>query len=116
MDKWTDGQAAKQKRLELSPILGKNWIAYSNLVRQGVLALKEIEKGRQDTGVEDVLAYAARVYPDPPPDGPGSGPGDPVGVCGGKTIAGGAEPRTDSDDAPGGEIDDKGGEDDETRR
>jgi hypothetical protein len=41
-----DGQAAKQKRLELSPILGKNWISYANVVRQGVLALKEIEKGR----------------------------------------------------------------------
>ena len=42
-----DNRSAKQGRLELSPILGKSWVAYSNVVRQGILALKELEKDRQ---------------------------------------------------------------------
>jgi len=63
-----DGRAAKRGQLELMPILAKNWVSYGNTVRQGLLALKEIEKGRQDTGAEDVLAYVARVYPDKPPE------------------------------------------------
>jgi hypothetical protein len=42
-----DGQAARRGRLELSPILSKNWIGYANVVRRGILALKELEKDRQ---------------------------------------------------------------------
>lgn len=55
-----DGQAARRKRLELSPILGKNWVSYANVVRQGVLALKEIEKGRQPAEF-NILTIEAEV-------------------------------------------------------
>lgn len=53
-----DGEAAKRGRLELMPILARNWIAYANCVRQGILALKEIDKGNQAAG-PDVLTYIA---------------------------------------------------------
>jgi hypothetical protein len=56
-----DSRAAKRRRLELSPILSKNWVSYGNVVRQGILALKEIEKGmRQKTG-PDFLTIAAEL-------------------------------------------------------
>jgi len=38
-----DAREAKRGRLELSPILSKNWISYGNSVRQGILALKELD-------------------------------------------------------------------------
>jgi hypothetical protein len=37
---------AKRGRLELSPILSKNWISYGNTVRQAILALRELDKGQ----------------------------------------------------------------------
>jgi hypothetical protein len=55
-----DDRAAKRGQLELSPILGKSWISYANVVRQGLLALKEIEKGRQPSG-PDCLTIAAEI-------------------------------------------------------
>ena len=67
-----DGQSAKRGRLELSPILSKNWISYGNLVRCGLVALKEIDRDRPDTSGEDVLAYVARVYPEDKPQGQGA--------------------------------------------
>lgn len=59
-----DGKAAKRGSLELSPILGRNWVSYNNAVRQGLLALKELEKGRQDAphaDIEAVLTSYSRV-------------------------------------------------------
>lgn len=45
-----DEQALKAGRLELSPVLSRNWIAFGNMVRQGVLALREIETKRPEPG------------------------------------------------------------------
>jgi len=42
-----DSQSAKRGRLELSPILSKNWISYGNTVRQPILALKELDARKQ---------------------------------------------------------------------
>jgi len=42
-----DGQSAKRGRLELSPILSKNWISYGNMVRLAILALKELDAQKQ---------------------------------------------------------------------
>jgi len=42
-----DRQAAKRGRLELTPILSKNWISYGNTVRQAILALKELDARKQ---------------------------------------------------------------------
>jgi hypothetical protein len=38
-----DGQSAKRGRLELSPILSRNWVSYANVVRQAILALESIK-------------------------------------------------------------------------
>jgi hypothetical protein len=72
-----DGQAAKHGRLECRPILSKSWVAYSNLVRQGILALKELEKDRQgDHGgptLEAIRAeYEVQAEAIAAQDGPGS--------------------------------------------
>lgn len=53
-----DGKAAKRGQLELMPILSKNWVSYANVVRQGVLALKEIEKGKQPAEPDFMTVYA----------------------------------------------------------
>ncbi len=42
-----DGQSAKRGRLEMNPIISRNLISYFNVVRQGLLALKELEKNRE---------------------------------------------------------------------
>lgn len=59
-----DAVAAHNGRLELSPILGKNYISYGNSVRQALLALAELErsKGREDEGPTpiEILAEAVR--------------------------------------------------------
>ncbi len=59
-----DGVAAGAGRLELNPILGKNWLAFGNTVRQGVLALAELERARkqEDRGptLIEILAEAVR--------------------------------------------------------
>jgi len=111
-----DGQSAKRGRLELSPILSKNWISYGNLVRCGLVALKEIEKGRQDAGVEDVLTYAARVYPDPPPEAPEVADKGPRIAQDGRSPEDASGTTDNSDNTPGGEIDDKAGKGDEPGR
>jgi len=62
-----DERTAKQGRRELSPILGRNWVGYANVVRQGILALKELEKGRQDAPhakIEAILTSYSR-QPEP---------------------------------------------------
>lgn len=51
-----DGKAAKRGSLELSPILSRNWVGYANVVRQGILALRELEKGRQEAPHADIEA------------------------------------------------------------
>jgi len=48
-----DEQLAKAGRLELNPILAKNWISYGNTVRQALIALKEITAARK---AEEVLS------------------------------------------------------------
>lgn len=61
-----DAQSAKRGRLELSPVLGKNWISYQNSVRQGILALRELEKGRQaapQADIEAILTSYSRPAP-----------------------------------------------------
>jgi hypothetical protein len=71
-----DGVAAGAGRLELNPILGKNWLAFGNTVRQGVLALAELERARkqEDPGPTpiEILAEAVRDEESQQP-----APGDP---------------------------------------
>jgi hypothetical protein len=67
-----DNRAAKQGRLELSPILGKSWVAYSNVVRQGILALKELEKDRQGDHGGPTLEAIRAEYEVQAEDAPGS--------------------------------------------
>lgn len=57
-----DTQAAKHGRFELSPIMGKNWVSYGNVVRQGLLALRELEKGRPDSQALTLEAYVEATY------------------------------------------------------
>jgi len=109
-----DGQSAKRGRLELSPILSKNWISYGNLVRCGLVALKEIDRDRQDTSGEDVLTYAARVYPDAPPEPREGAQGveKPPVMPQDERSPEDSPDTTDISDAPtGGEINDKGDDD-----
>lgn len=54
-----DGQAAKRGRLELSPILAKNWISYGNTVRQALLALRELDKGGGKDDGPDLASIVA---------------------------------------------------------
>lgn len=53
-----DKTAAKEGQLDLSPLLAKHWVSYANVVRQGLLALKEIDKGRPDRE-PDILTFVA---------------------------------------------------------
>lgn len=66
-----DATTAQQGRLELSPALGKNWIAYANTVRQGLLALAELDRARkqEDPGPTpiEILAEAVRDEEGPQP-------------------------------------------------
>jgi hypothetical protein len=57
-----DQHAAHQGRLELSPILGKNYVSYGNSVRQGLLALKELSEKREGAEMTpiEILAEAVR--------------------------------------------------------
>jgi hypothetical protein len=56
-----DGQSAKRGRLELSPILSRNWIGYANVVRQGILALKEVDQGREEEGLLTAEELGAKI-------------------------------------------------------
>jgi hypothetical protein len=72
-----DPRSAKRGQLELSPVLGKNWISYANTVRQGLLALGELGKAKgKDDGVPILAEYVrlrdaekAQAGPDKPEDG-----------------------------------------------
>ena len=118
-----DGQAAKQKRLELSPILGKNWVSYANVVRQGVLALKEIEKDRRTEAWPDALTVAAEFDKEKAENEAKAtekpilafefGPERPVEA---RSPESAPDTTDNSDNAPGGEIDDRAGKGDDTRR
>jgi hypothetical protein len=105
-----DGQAAKQKRLELSPILGKNWVSYANVVRQGVLALKEIDKGRQPTE-PNIMTVIAEFDKEQAAQAALAAEKRPVVPQDGRSPEDSRKGTGDSDDTPGGENDDKGGED-----
>jgi len=52
-----DGQSAKRGRLELSPILSKNWIGYANVVRQAILALESLKRdaGEPALTIEQII-------------------------------------------------------------
>lgn len=72
-----DERSARRGCLELSPVLGKNWISYANLVRQGILALREIDKDREKDDAPDMGAILAEyeredAARDKAADGPGS--------------------------------------------
>lgn len=109
-----DGSAAKHHRLELSPILGKNWVSYANVVRQGVLALKEIEKGRQAEAWPDALTIAAEVdaeNADLASAGSGAALGGPESPVEARGQAGAPDTTGRSGNSTEGENDDRGGED-----
>jgi len=85
-----DAKAAKRGSLELSPILGRNWVSYNNAVRQGLLALKELEKGRQTephAEIEAILTSYSR-QDDPAKDGQGIAQERAQDAPGGQTEAG----------------------------
>lgn len=73
-----DAVAAHNGRLELSPVLGKNWIAFGNMVRQGLLALAELERARkqEDPGPTPIEILAEAVRDE---EGPQPAPRDPGG-------------------------------------
>lgn len=81
-----DSQAAKRGSLELSPVLSRNWIAYSNVVRQGLLALDELRKNRakDDDGLAAFHAYigltpsADGTYTEPAKESPQAGGDSPA--------------------------------------
>ncbi len=54
-----DGQAAKRGRLELSPILSRNWIGYANVTRQAILALKELDAQQRPANVPTIADIIA---------------------------------------------------------
>jgi hypothetical protein len=92
-----DGQAAKRGRLELSPILAKNWISYGNMVRQGILALKEMDGHKPPEQPLTIEALAAEVEREdaereasaqPAADGPGSAHAGRSAEGGGDATAG----------------------------
>lgn len=59
-----DGQAAAAGRVELAPVLGKNFVSYANMVRQGIMALEELKKGRQvppQAEIEAILTSYSRA-------------------------------------------------------
>jgi hypothetical protein len=56
-----DGQSSKHGRLELSPILSKNWIAYANVTRQALLALNTLAPAGSDDDVLTPLQLAAVI-------------------------------------------------------
>jgi len=56
-----DNQAAKRGRLELSPILSRNWVSYGNLVRQGILALRDVDQGREEKGLLTAEELGAKI-------------------------------------------------------
>ena len=66
-----DGQSVKRERLELSPILGKNWVGYANVVRQAVLALEQLKasRGHNPEG-PDLNAIQAEYEVQPAEDAP----------------------------------------------
>jgi len=68
-----DGKAAKRGQLELSPILSRNWVGYANVVRQGILALKELEKGRQTEPHADIEAVLTSYSREDEPGQEGQG-------------------------------------------
>lgn len=83
-----DAQAARKGSIELSPVLAKNWVSYANVVRAGLLALKEVEKTKPSTPVlthaellEAVVAEReAQDAPESAPAGrPDGNPGDGQG-------------------------------------
>jgi hypothetical protein len=59
-----DEQSAKAGRLELNPILAKNWISYGNTVRQALLALKEITASAETEEVLSPLEIAELIDAD----------------------------------------------------
>jgi hypothetical protein len=79
-----DGQSIKQGRLELSPLLSRNWIGYSNVVRMGILALKEIDKGRQASSQADIEAILTSYSRVDEPEAAQGGQGDRQGKDGGE--------------------------------
>lgn len=56
-----DEESAKAGRLELNPILGKNWISFANTVRQALLALRELTAIRKEAGALNPLEIAALI-------------------------------------------------------
>jgi len=56
-----DERSAKRGRIELSPILSRNWVAYANVVRQAILALESLKRDHQDDGALTIRQIIAEV-------------------------------------------------------
>jgi len=69
----------KQGNLELHAALGKNWVSYANVVRQNLMALKELRRIGEPEPPIDALAYIEAVdavrRPGDEPDGEKNAPG-----------------------------------------
>lgn len=101
-----DAQSAKRGRLELSPILARNWISYGNTVRQGIVALRDLEARTRPEPVlsvaEVIRAIDAETAPanGDPPSGQGEGEIAHPGASQGQE----AEPGGEAEDAGQGEL------------
>ena len=56
-----DERSAKRGRIELSPILSRNWVAYANVARQAILALESLKRDHQDDGALTIRQIIAEV-------------------------------------------------------
>jgi hypothetical protein len=98
--------------LELHSVLAKSYASYANLVRLSLEAAARLaDRKPPDAGVEDVLTYAARVYPEDKPPAPGAAETGPEAPQDGRSGEGKANDADNSDDALEGESIDKGDDD-----
>lgn len=98
--------------LELHSVLAKSYASYANLVRLSLEAAARLaDRKPSDAGVEDVLAYAARVYPEDKPPAQGAAETGPVVPQDGRSPEDEANDADISDTPTGGEINDKGDND-----
>ena len=100
-----DQPSAKQGRLELTPILGKGWIGYAHVVRQGILALREIEKGKK-AEEPDIVAWAEEFDREKAAEAAKDAPASPDAAQGGAQAAQGGRSEAGEAGATGMEAQD----------
>jgi hypothetical protein len=98
----------------LQPVLAKNYGAFTNSLR---LNLQALGMERREPAALDVLEYVARAYPeDKAPEAPEVADKGPRIAQDGRSPEDASGTTDNSDNTPGGEIDDKAGKGDEPGR